>query len=977
MISQPNTLLSGNFTKRLFAVLLFAMCFGKTFAQGWERFYGGNKVDRGHAIIQTIDRGFLMVGFSESFGTDNDQDVYVVKTDVDGTLVWTNVYDESFIEQGNSVIQADNGDLIIVGTIKDISASDRDLYVLSISSSGKFLWSKRFGEDGDEFGKDITKGVDGGYVIIGETTTTLNGESDFFVLKIDDQGNEIWSKTIGTDKDDVSTAITTINDGYAFTGFSENPNGFDNDVAIYRITGEGEVKWSKPISSNEIEEGNDIITTRDGGLAIVGNITNNRDVLITKYDDTGKRLWLTSFGDDKLAEIGVAVTELGNGDLVVAGHAEQNQVNVDFFMAGFSANGDSLWSNKTGDIVNVDFTEGIVSTDDGGFAIVGYNSKFLDSFNDLTLVKTDGRGNTITSFIVGQIFSEPCNNFEPSGKLPLSGWLVEAVGEEKTYYGSTDEEGRYSIRVDEGRYAVNVLPVNSYWKTCVPGGFLVNIEETYDTTEVNFPISAEINCPFLEVDISTPFLATCSDIVYTVNYCNLGTAITRDAYIEVQLDEVINFESSSKPFSSQEGSKYIFDLGALGVSQCGSFTINTSLPCDGIAQGQAALARAHIFPDSICTEPDPNWDGSSIIVGGECQGDSISFLVKNVGQSDMASPKSAIIIASDVIFLKHDYQLDVDEAEFIKFPKTGDTYRIIAEQSDGHPGRSYPTLAIEGCTPEEGGSFETGLVTQFPENDQDPYISIDAKEILSFDEAVNLRGYPKGYGADAYIAPNTNIQYTITFSNNETSDTISRVVVRDTLPAGLDISTLMPGASSHPYKFEVYDEGIVKFTFDNISLVPESSADNQSTSMGYVSFYIAQNPDNESGVTINNSAAIFFENHAPVFSNVVTHTVGEFPRFVEENVSVAVPDQNLAGVKIKVQPNPFVESTTFEIETTQTIRDENVFELYDLTGKLLRSRGFDGTKFEFHRNDLPAGMYFYRMLVDGRRGVSSGKIMIQ
>ena len=79
MISQPSTFLSGNFTKRLLAVLLFAMCFGKSSAQGWERFYGGNKVDRGHAIIQTIDRGFLMVGFSESFGDDNDQDVYVVK----------------------------------------------------------------------------------------------------------------------------------------------------------------------------------------------------------------------------------------------------------------------------------------------------------------------------------------------------------------------------------------------------------------------------------------------------------------------------------------------------------------------------------------------------------------------------------------------------------------------------------------------------------------------------------------------------------------------------------------------------------------------------------------------------------------------------------------------------------------------------------------------------------------------------------
>ena len=976
MISQPGTLLN-NCKNSLLTTMAIVLCFGNIAAQGWERFYGGNKVDRGHAIIQTNDRGFLMVGFSESFGTDNDQDVYVVKTDIDGTLVWTNVYDESFIEQGNDVIQAANGDLIIVGTIKDISSSYRDLYVLSISASGKFLWSKRYSGAGNRVGKSITHGVDGGYVIVGETTTPDNEESDVLLLKIDRQGNEIWTRSFGREKDDEGTAVTTIGDGYAVVANSEGVAN-RNDIILYRVDAEGKLKWQDMIGTEEVEEANDIIATRDGGLAITGNIKNNRDLLVAKYnDDTGRRLWLVSTGNKELAEVGKAIIELENGDLVVAGHAEQNSINVDFFMAGFSADGDSLWQNKTGDVVNVDFTEGIVNTEDGGFAIVGYNSKFLDSFNDLTLVKTDGRGNTITSFIQGNLFSEPCNNFEPTGKLPLSDWLVEARGEEKTYYGSTDENGRYSIRVDSGSYLVSVLPVNSYWKTCVPGGFIVNIEEPYDTTSLDFPISAEINCPFLEVDISTPFLASCSEVVYTVSYCNLGTAIARDAYVQINLDNELLFESSSIAFSEQEGSKYIFDLGTLGVSQCGSFTINTSLACDGIANGQAALASAHIFPDTICTEPDPNWDGSSIVVRGECRGDSIAFIVKNVGDSDMVVPKNAVVIASDVIFLKYKYQLQADEESLKLFPKTGDTYRIIAEQSDGHPGRSFPTLAIEGCTSNGGGDFETGFVTQFAENDQDPYISIDAKEILSFDNAVSLRGYPKGYGADALIASTTDIKYTITFSNDGT-DTISRIVIRDTLPAGLDIATLMPGTSSHPYKFEVYDEGIIKFTFDNISLIPESSASNQSTSMGYVSFDIAQKPGNEPGTTINNSAAIFFENQSPVFSNVVRHKVDEFPGFVpEKNVVSVDPQGQLAGIHISVQPNPFQEMTIFEIDSEQTL-GEIEFELYDPYGKLIRREMISDARFEFHRMHLSSGMYYYKLNEAGKqRMIGTGKILIQ
>ena len=956
-------------------VLACVMCFGKSFAQGWERIYGGNKDDRGYAIIQTIDRGFLMVGLSESFNADNDQDVYVVKTDIEGTLVWTNVYDESFIEQGFEVIQTANGDFIIVGGIKDINSS-RDLYILSISSTGKFLWSKRYGWEGSEVGRDITHGVDGGYVIIGETTTTDNGETDFYLLKIDEQGEEVWTKTFGTDKDDFGTAITTINDGYAFTGYTDNPNGVDNDIVIYRLNARGDLKWQdNTIGSREVEEANDIIATRDGDLVIVGNIKNNRDLLVAKYDDTGKRKWLTSFGGE-LGEIGMEVTELENGDLVVGGLVEPTIDNIDFLIAGVSADGEFLWQNITGDSANIDFAQGIVATEDGGFAIVGYNSKSGDSFNDMVLIKTDGRGQTITSFIEGHIFNEPCNNFEPSGKTPLSGWLVKAAGEEKTYYGTTNENGRYNIRVGVGRYVVNVLPVSSYWETCVPGGFLANIDAPYDTTTLDFPVAAKISCPFLEVDISTPFLAICSEVVYTVNYCNLGTAFARDAYVEVELAEELTFESSSMPFSSQEGSKYIFELGILDVSQCGNFTINTSLACEGIAEGQAALVSAHIFPDTICTEPDPNWDGSSVIVGGQCTDEEIKFQIKNIGDKGMTSPKNAIIIAEDVIFLKQPFQLGPGEETFINLGKTGETYRVIAEQSEGHPGRSFPTLAIEGCSEGGTGSGSTGFVTQFPENDQDPYISIDAKEIFSFDHAVNLRGYPKGYGADAFIAPNTDIKYTITFSTIDQTDTISRITIRDTLPASVDVSTLRPGPSSHPYEFEIYDEGIVKFTFDNISLLPERSADNQSTSMGYVSFFIAQNPDNQLGTTINNSAAIFFENQAPVYTNVVTHTTGAFPDFVND-VSTAVPGQDLTGIKIKIQPNPFIEATTFEIETSQNIGEDIEFELYDMTGRLVRKQGFTGKQFIFHRRELTAGVYYYRMLADGKRRINSGKIMIQ
>ena len=102
---------------KLLMVLLFAASFLHTKAQGWQVSFGGNGEDQGQALIQTVDHGFVMVGFSESYGADNDLDVFVVRTDVDGKLVWANVYDEGFIEHGYDLLEtADNG-LLIVGDI--------------------------------------------------------------------------------------------------------------------------------------------------------------------------------------------------------------------------------------------------------------------------------------------------------------------------------------------------------------------------------------------------------------------------------------------------------------------------------------------------------------------------------------------------------------------------------------------------------------------------------------------------------------------------------------------------------------------------------------------------------------------------------------------------------------------------------------------------------------------------------------------
>ena len=202
---------------------------------GSVAFGSKSRTDEGQAIIQTIDLGYLAVGSSESFGEDNDFDVYVVKTDVDGTTVWSEIYDPAFREQAFDVIETSDAGFIIVGSIEEEPGMERDVYLLKINASGKFLWDQKIDGGKDEVGMSITEGHGGGFMIGGKSRDEATGVSEFLLVKVNDEGETEWVKTYGTNegKDDEVNAITKTANGYVLVGATERIDGtFDNEVAV-------------------------------------------------------------------------------------------------------------------------------------------------------------------------------------------------------------------------------------------------------------------------------------------------------------------------------------------------------------------------------------------------------------------------------------------------------------------------------------------------------------------------------------------------------------------------------------------------------------------------------------------------------------------------------------------------------------------------------------------------------------------------
>ena len=175
------------------------------------------------------------------------------------------------------------------------------------------------------------------------------------------------------------------------------------------------------------------------------------------------------------------------------------------------------------------------------------------------------------------IFDEDDECDIDSGEPPLPNRLVRAVGLD-TFYVTTRSDGRFSIPVPAGTYEVSVLVDEDYWLPC-DSIQTVTLTGINDTSFIDFPIKANVDCPFMQVDLTNPFLRRCFDNTYYVRYCNEGTVTGENASVQVTLDPRLSISSSTIPIASQVGDVYTFNVGDVPISTCDRFSFVTTMIC--------------------------------------------------------------------------------------------------------------------------------------------------------------------------------------------------------------------------------------------------------------------------------------------------------------------------------------------------------------------------------------------------------------
>ena len=363
----------------------------------FQKTYGGTSTDMGSSVQQTSDGGYIAVGITFSFSSGN-QYFYLIKTNSTGDTLWTKTFGGINNDEGYSVQQTSDGGFIIAGYTNSFGVGNVDIYLIKTDSTGNMVWNKTIGGTVSEEAYSVQQTTDGGYIITGVTDSFGAGLEDVYLVKTDSIGNILWTKTYGGSNDDVGSSVyQTADGGYIVGGYTKSFGAGNYDFYLIKTDVSGNVQWTKTFGGINDEQSYSVQQTTDGGYVIIG-YTNSfgagfEDVYIIKTDTSGNTVWSKTYGgiyDDE----GYSIQQTTDGGFILVGFTQSFGFgDYDTYLIRTDPTGNILWTRTFGGS-NGDVGSSVKQTTDAGYIIVGRTENFGAGNYDFYLIKTDSIGNS-------------------------------------------------------------------------------------------------------------------------------------------------------------------------------------------------------------------------------------------------------------------------------------------------------------------------------------------------------------------------------------------------------------------------------------------------------------------------------------------------------------------------------------------------------------------------------------------------------
>lgn len=360
--------------------------------------FGGENNEEGLMVRQTFNGGYIIIGNTYSYGAGNS-DLWLIRTDIAGDTLWTRTFGGFNNENGTDVQQTTDNGFIITGMTASYNSGNFDVWLIKTDINGDLLWSKTYGGLNNDFGNTVIQTDDGGYVVVGSTESYGAGTSDFWMLKTNSVGDSLWSKTYGGPYNDIAfQAQETTDGGFVLTGYTQ-PSGFLNaDIWLIKTDNVGEILWSQTYGGALNELAYSVEQTYDEGYIIAGYTMSygagGMDMWLVKTDLYGDTIWTKTFGGAS-NDVGHCVIETVEGDFIVCGHnfSISPMGDPELWLVKTDVSGDTLWTKTYGG-ENTDIGFSINETFDGGLIVSGFTNSYGAGGTDVWLLHLNFDGQT-------------------------------------------------------------------------------------------------------------------------------------------------------------------------------------------------------------------------------------------------------------------------------------------------------------------------------------------------------------------------------------------------------------------------------------------------------------------------------------------------------------------------------------------------------------------------------------------------------
>ncbi len=355
----------------------------------FERTFGGDAMDRGVGVIETSDGGFAVTGVTASTGAGGD-DALLLRLDPDGEEMWSRTYGGPSDDAGWAVLETPDGGFVVAGFTRSYGAGGQDVLMVRTDADGGELWTRTYGGERDEYGWSITPVAGGGYVIAGETASVGAGGKDAYLVRVDEDGQELWSQTYGGDRDDRSFAVRQATDGgFVLAGITLSAGAGGRDAHVVKTNAAGAVEWETTFGDTRDDVAHSIDLAADGGYIVYGYTDGfdaaGYDARVVELDAGGDERSVLTLGGPGEDRIISGAATAGGGSVLVGYTTSEGAGSRDAYLVVVD-DSEVQWSRTFGGR-SEDIGYGVVTTSDGGFVMTGHVSAGGASSRDVLVVR--------------------------------------------------------------------------------------------------------------------------------------------------------------------------------------------------------------------------------------------------------------------------------------------------------------------------------------------------------------------------------------------------------------------------------------------------------------------------------------------------------------------------------------------------------------------------------------------------------------